>query len=95
VSAVTELSDADHLIEDIKFDLVVANILVPNDMAFELMAKTQERGIATFFVIGTPSLASQPQPAAIKPRRKLPPEVWHWRCPSSRGPIAKATERIP
>jgi hypothetical protein len=58
------------LIKRIKFDLVVANILVPNDMAFELMAKTQVRGIATFFVIGT--IVSQPAAASGD---QAPPQV--------------------
>jgi DNA-binding response OmpR family regulator len=72
VSVTARLNDARQMLERVKFDLIIANILLPDGAAFEVMKMAKEGGIRTFFMSGSSSRAHA---AAAKTGRRLPPEA--------------------
>jgi CheY-like chemotaxis protein len=75
VTVTAELNDARQMLERVKFDLIIANILLPDGTAFEVMEMARQRGIRTFLMTGGPSYASRSPAAAAKTGRRLPPET--------------------
>ena len=71
VSVTGNLNHARQMLERIKFDLIIANILLPDSVAFEVMEMAEQRGIRTFFMTGSSSQSSRSRAAAAKTDRRL------------------------
>jgi DNA-binding response OmpR family regulator len=50
VSVTAKLNDARHMLERVKFDLIIASIHLPDGTAFEVMEMAKQRGIRTFLM---------------------------------------------
>lgn len=75
VSVTVKLNDARQMLERMQFDLIIANILLPDGAAFEVMEMAKKRGIRTFFMTGGSSRSSRSHSTAGKTGRRLPPEA--------------------
>ena len=55
VTVTTGLNDAREVLERVNFDLIIANVHLPDDTAFEVMEMAKQRGIRTFLMTGSSS----------------------------------------
>jgi DNA-binding response OmpR family regulator len=75
VSVTAVLDDARQMLERVKFDLVIVNILLPDGAAFEVMETAKEKGIRTFFMTYRLSRSSRSRVAVAKTGRRPLPEA--------------------
>src|ERR1700693_3835945 len=73
VSVTVKLNDARQMLERTEIDLIIANILLPDGAAFEVMEMAKKRGIRTFFMTGGSSRSSRSHSTAGKARRRRTP----------------------
>ena len=71
VSVTATLDDARQMLERVKFDLVIVNILLPDGAAFKVMETAKERGIRTFFMTCRLSRSSRSRVVVAKTGRGL------------------------
>ena len=75
VTVTAGLDDAHQMLERVKFDLVIVNILLPDGAAFKVMETAKERGIRTFFMTCRLSRSSRSGVVVAKTGRRLLPEA--------------------
>jgi DNA-binding response OmpR family regulator len=64
VSVTATLNDVRQMLERVKFDLIIVNILLPDEAAFEVVEMAKQRGIRTFLMTGSSSHSSRSHTAA-------------------------------
>ena len=75
VSVTAALDDARQMLERVKFDLIIVNILLPDGAAFKVMEMAKESGIRTFFMTRGSPRSSRSRVVVAKTGRRLLPEA--------------------